>query len=540
MADSTHQRNANPRTPSPNAPETGEGVDPESASAPRYLPVIRESMGEDAGEPLAGQRAGYDLEVCTRPATPSNGVRLHQHATGEFIRLMLDGGSPNETPPEAFGPYQHLVADLVSAHAHADTPGVRQAWQNAVRNQPELAGLVAGDIPAPTPLDAVMATFQRWLFLPDPGLIYVVLGTLAANRLSGDPVWLMLVGAPSTGKTEVLVSLARLPRVHIRSGITESGLLSGTPAKKMASNAQGGLLREIGEFGYLVLKDFTSVLSMQWDARAATLAALRELYDGHWSRNLGVDGGRTLTWQGKLALLAGCTATIDTHHAVIGTMGERFVFYRLPQLNAEQQQEQARRALATTGQEAVMRAELAEAVAALFTTLALPQAPACLSEADQQRLITRATLAVRCRSPVEREGYSHEIQLIPLVEAPSRLARILVQLFTGMMALGISRDQAWETLVKVALDCMPALRRAVIQQLLPAEGMVETTTVATQLGYPTPTTRRCLEDLAAHHVVERRSNGQGKADEWALSDWARRHYRIVTGGVPQTSEPLGS
>jgi hypothetical protein len=187
-----------------------------------------------------------------------------------------------------------------------------------------------------------------------------------------------------------------------------------------------------------------------------------------------------------------------------------------------------------------MRAELAEAVAALFTTLALPQAPARLSEADQQRLITLATLAVRCRSPVEREGYSHEIQLIPPVEAPSRLARILVQLFTGMVALGVSRDQAWDTLVKVALDCMPALRRAVLQQLFQAEGMQTTKTVATQLGYPTPTTRRCLEDLAAHHVVERHPNGGSNGDDWALSDWARQHYRIVTGSVPQTSEPPGS
>jgi hypothetical protein len=371
-------------------------------------------------------------------------------------------------------------------------------------------------------------------------LIYVILGTVAANRMAGDPVWLMLVGPPSSGKTEPLLSLSRLSDVYIRSAITESGLLSGTPAKSKASDARGGLLREIGAFGYLVLKDFTSILSMNRDARGTVLAALREIYDGRWTRNLGVDGGRTLAWEGKLALLAACTATIDTHHAVIGTMGERFVLYRLPQLNAEQEQEHARRALATTGQEAIMRAELATAVAALFTTLELPQAPPCLSEAELTRLITLATLAVRCRSPVEREGYSHEIQLIPPVEAPSRLARILVQLLTGMMAIGISREQAWHTLSKVALDCMPALRRSVIDQLSHAQGPLETTTLATQLGYPTPTTRRCLEDLAAHQVVVRHPGGQGKTDLWALSDWARQQYPIVTEGVPQMSEPLGS
>mgnify|MGYP003466777145 CR=1 FL=1 len=42
----------------------------------------------------------------------------------------------------------------------------------------------------------------------------------------------------------------------------------------------------------LGLKDFGSILSMHRDARGAVLAALREIYDGSWSRSIGVDGGR--------------------------------------------------------------------------------------------------------------------------------------------------------------------------------------------------------------------------------------------------------
>jgi DNA-binding IclR family transcriptional regulator len=33
---------------------------------------------------------------------------------------------------------------------------------------------------------------------------------------------------------------------------------------------------------------------------------------------------------------------------------------------------------------------------------------------------------------------------------------------------------------------------------------VDTTTIATEIGYPTTTTRRACEDLTAHSVVERR------------------------------------
>ena len=112
--------------------------------------------------------------------------------------------------------------------------------------------------------------------------------------------------------------------------LTEPALLSGTPKKDTSRSAKGGLLREIGEFGILLAKDFTSILSMHRESRAAVLAALREVYDGSWTRHLGTDGGKTLTWSGKVAVLAGVTPTIDSHHAVMASMGERFVLYRLP------------------------------------------------------------------------------------------------------------------------------------------------------------------------------------------------------------------
>jgi len=146
-------------------------------------------------------------------ASANEGQYFDGRDAGVLIRALLADTPLNGIPPEVAGPYGELIANLVLARNGGGITGVRGVWNNLVRCQPELAGLVAGDIAAPTPLDAVMATFNRWLFLPDPGLIYAVLGTLAANRMSGDPVWLMLVGASSSGKTEGLLSLARLPHV---------------------------------------------------------------------------------------------------------------------------------------------------------------------------------------------------------------------------------------------------------------------------------------------------------------------------------------
>jgi hypothetical protein len=390
-------------------------------------------------------------------------------------------------------------------------------------------------------VDRVIAAFRRWLYLPDPGPLLAVLGALAANRLEGDPVWLLLVAPPGGGKSELVGAVTGLTDVYPAATLTEAALLSGTPKREHDDAAKGGLLRAIGAFGVLLCKDFGSVLNMNRDARASLLAALREVYDGSWTRHVGTDGGKTLHWQGKVGLIGGCTPTIDRHHAVMGAMGERFVLYRLPNADAD---EQARRALAHAGRERQMREELAEAVNTLFGQGLREPVP--LVDDERERLISLTTLTVRCRSAVERDGHSREVELIPESEAPTRLIVVLAQLLAGLNAIGVEREQSWAIVTKAALDSMPALRRAVLDVLF-QETDVPTPAIAEAVRHPTSTTRRALEDLAAHRVVKRTPQGQGKADHWSLTEFARSRYAAALGvpetsvtndqeGVPETSE----
>jgi hypothetical protein len=128
-------------------------------------------------------------------------------------------------------------------------------------------------------------------------MLVAVLATVAANRLDGDPVWLVVVGAPGSGKSEVIAALGALADVHPAATLTEGALLSGAAKRDRAKDARGGLLREVGDFGILTCKDFGSVLSMHREGRGQVLAALREVYDGAWTRHVGTDGGRMLHWQ---------------------------------------------------------------------------------------------------------------------------------------------------------------------------------------------------------------------------------------------------
>jgi hypothetical protein len=253
---------------------------------------------------------------------------------------------------------------------------------------------------------------------------------------------------------------------------------------------------------------------MNRDARAGVLAALREIFDGSWTRHDGTDGGRTLSWSGKVGFIGGCTPTIDRHHAVLGAMGDRFTLYRLPDVDSDVQ---ARQALHHAGRERTMRKELSEATRAALATLVTPRER---SDEETDQLIALSTFVVRARSAVERDGYSREIELVPGAEAPTRLIIVLDRLLAGLDAISCDRGQAFSIVTKAALDSIPALRLACLRAL-EQHGQLDTNQVAGAVRHPTSTTRRALEDLTAHSLVEcERQHAANQPHQWHLSDFA--------------------
>jgi hypothetical protein len=390
--------------------------------------------------------------------------------------------------------------------------------------QMELRQATEAVVAHPFGLADVIATFRKWLYIPDPGPVEVLLGAVAANLMEGDPIWLMLVGPPGSGKTEALQSITGLAGVHPVGTLTEAALLSGTPTRERARDSQGGLLRAIGNSGLILCKDFTSILSMHTETRGSLLAALREIYDGAWTRHVGVDGGRTLHWSGRVAVIAGVTPIVDSHHAVMSAMGERFLFYRMPTCDRKRQ---AGRAMRHTGQEREMRRELAGAVKTLFDSIKLPAVT--MPEGQlQENIIALAILVARGRSAVERDGRTREVELIPESEAPGRLAIGLARLYGGMQAVGVADGEAWRLTSKVGLDCLPAVRRVVLETLLAAIGPMSTKEIADAVRYPTNTTRRALEDLCGHGLMEREPGGGNKGDSWYIAPETRELYENAT------------
>jgi hypothetical protein len=304
-------------------------------------------------------------------------------------------------------------------------------------------------------------SFGRWLGVDyDLDAIHAALAAAAVNGLDGDPVWVLIVGGPGNAKTETVSALGDSGAYIVSTIASEGALLSGTSMGERSSDATGGLLRTIGSSGVLVLKDFTSILSLPPSARPSVLAALREIYDGRWTRTLGADGGRSLDWSGRVAVIGAVTTVWDSAHTAVSAMGDRFVLLRLD--SSHNRIAGGRQAVANTGSETQMRRELGAAVKVVLD--GVDTNAICLDHPESDALLAAADLVTLARTAVERDRQGN-VTYAHAAEMPTRFVKQLTQIVRGAVAIGMDRADAMRLAIRCARDSMPPLRLEILKDL---------------------------------------------------------------------------
>ncbi len=389
-----------------------------------------------------------------------------------------------------------------------------------------------GQKPPATPRDPISfevleQIVHKWLLINDKGLIRVLVGTVVANKLQADPVWLFIVAAPGGSKTELIRGLNRVENIYPISDLTPQTFLSGEKEKKTAS-----LLLRLAFGTILTYKDFTTVLTMHRDKQQAIISQLREIFDGSYRKEFGT--GETKDWEGKLGFIAGVTTVIDRHHEIYSVLGERFVQYRPIQPD---EIALAKKAIGNSGGEKIMREEIQDAIADYIAGIKIPEEKMIVPDWLVDRVAHLASFVVRARSGIIRDGYStREIEQIPDPELPTRLSKQLITLSAAfnLMSDGNFTEDDYALVYKIGLDSIPTKRRLVIETLVKSQEQQETTDVATAISYPTNTTRRILEDLHGLQLVERESQGKGYPDKWKIKSSTLDNLKKA--GLPEQDE----
>lgn len=384
--------------------------------------------------------------------------------------------------------------------------------EEAVEQQKKALRKAELDALSPISFADYEAVLKKWMLLEDPGIVKLLPAIYVANTLERDPVWMMIIGPSGGGKTELLGSMLDLKDIYPISLLTPNTFLSGFPGAKDTS-----LLPKLGG-KIMVFKDWTSVLSMNKDARNEIMGQLREIYDGHLKKPFG--NGKVAEWTGKVGLLAGVTPAVDLAQQMHTTLGERFVNYRVAMPDRKQV---ARRCLRNGVDIEMMRKEMRNAMYAFLLGLDFEAEAPALPEAAGEYLIKVANLAAMARSGVIRDfGFKKEVIFVPASEMPTRIVQQLATLAAALVIVnkGVFDEKTdMKILTKVALDSIPQTNRMV---MLEASRKQDQTTaqIARALGYPTGPIHMYLENLALLGVCKRvraaETEEGGVGDRWTV------------------------
>lgn len=353
------------------------------------------------------------------------------------------------------------------------------------------------------PASDVIKTFSKWLYMKYHEPIEVAFGAFLANRLSGDPLWLFIVAPPGGSKTEILMSVADAPLIFTTTSLTPHALISGANF----GGRDPSLIPKL-DGKVLVVKDFTTILSMNTIARDEIFGVLRDAYDGQIQKQFG--NGIYRKYKSKFGIVAGVTPAIEGLQALNASLGERFLKYRIKHVGGRQA---VRRALDNVSLGDEMRKELSEigTKALDFKVSVTPNLPPEMRD----KIVLLAEWVAKLRGVVTREKYTGQVVYKPMAEVGTRLAKQLCKLAFGISIFkredNISTE-TYKTIASVAVDTIPDRVEDVVHKLFIHDGEGRTKEIASWSRLPEGTVRYLLQDLELLKII--RSEGH----IWKLED----------------------
>ena len=348
-----------------------------------------------------------------------------------------------------------------------------------------------------TRLEKYKKTCRKYLYFKDTEHIDIIFGTVFANRLDARPVWVYIVGPPSSSKTEIIRTLSESSEIYSLSRLTPKALISGVKTK---DKKKMSLLSRL-DGKVLTIKDFTAMLSMRYNDLMEVVGQLRDAYDGSSAVAFGTGDVR---FKSKFGLIACVTGAIDKHTRLVADLGERFVTYRMPAIS---RWEESQRCLKAMSIKSVKKKEEELSKAALKVLERRPK-PATLSEFKRLKILNLAQVVASARCTITRDQFTKEPEL-PSIELAIRLTEQLSNLAIGIAMAREKRRVTEDELkltMQVGVHSLTAKRMMLIEALLtywPDPASINEIVGKLSFGFSESIVRRWLEDMLLLGLVEK-------------------------------------
>jgi hypothetical protein len=364
-------------------------------------------------------------------------------------------------------------------------------------------------------------SFKKWLHIEDTYLLNTIAAIKISHKLKTDPVWIMIIGPSSDGKTEILRAFTQPGELNVED-ITPNSFVSG-----YMDHGEGMHLAEAIANRIWYIYDFSIILSKHYDIRSQILSNLRMIYDGKITKAFGTKKRISIETPNS-TLIAASTPAIDATILEDQILGTRFITIRtmLKDSDAVMDKIMLNQQILD-----VMRNELNITVGMWENKLVVEDFDLNEIEHSNIKLLTKMTCFLR--TTIELERLSREARNIATPESPGRLYKQLMNLYKSYRILGLTEEEAYQHIQKICQDSIIPLRLKVLKYVTQNNGVHSTSSISNALKIGKSTAKGHLCSLQALGLVslEELKNEWGKVIEQDWTSLIKDEYNILLGGV---------
>lgn len=370
------------------------------------------------------------------------------------------------------------------------------------------------------------AELSQVLYIEDFNMVDTVIASVLANSQKiGDPVWLTIIGASSAGKSQYIRPLAKSnPALFLQvDDLTSNTLISG-------NGANDSLIFKVKDTGILTMDDLTVLQSKNAEDRNAILGQLRMIYDGRMTKATGKSKGEGITWSGHCGFIAGSTPSLYRFFAEAADMGERFINYRMKDLDEDKAVEFVMKSgLSSKQMDEKLKDIYGRYLSSLMPKIKNTQIPVDTKTTDA--IVNIAKAGTRLRTPViidEREYFVSEF-VVP--EMPFRVMKQLDNIAKAFMVMNYAEtgsdvlpDDMRTAIEWVGYSLADDKRRAYFKALIGLEyqGLPCTArNISAYTGLHHTAVERGMSILSAIGVVKMNEakEGENQTKTWTVTDY---------------------
>lgn len=316
----------------------------------------------------------------------------------------------------------------------------------------------------------------------DPDLLRICFASFLANFVKGPPVWVIIIGPASSGKTEMITVFEQSARAHIVSSITPAALLS--------FNNKSDSLLFAANHKVIIVKDMSTITQADKTEKGLLYGYLRDAYDGSFRR---VSGAGVLDWEGKIGFLGAGTPIMESQSDFNSMLGERFLYLRMKSQPVNPTMD----LIFTTGNtgretlRASIHMDVQEFVDSwIYTKNVMPVV--------NYELLKQVSVAIASARALIIRDYRDDSIIFPAecYESPIRLANALMRICNTAYSIGSTDFQVENILYRFLADSVPLTRYRILRFMVGTGNKpLRPGTIAKEVRLSAKKVQRDIEDM---------------------------------------------